>query len=78
MRFEVLHTEGCSGYEATEKNLRAVLAEGGVEAEGELVEVRTEDQAERLRFPGSPTLRLDGRDLFPQRGMFEGGAWRLG
>lgn len=61
MRFEVLHTEGCSGYEATVENLREVLAEGGAEADAELVEVRTNEEARRLRFPGSPTVRADGR-----------------
>ena len=78
MRFEILHTEGCSGYEATERNLREVLAAGGVEeAEVEIVEVRTDEQAERFRFPGSPTVMLDGRDLFPV-GRSGGGGWGLG
>ena len=59
MKFEVLHTEGCSGYEATERNLREALAEEGVEAaaEVEVVEVRTDEEARRLRFLGSPTVR---------------------
>lgn len=78
MRFEVLHTEGCPGYEATERYLREVLAEAGVDGEVELVEVRNDEEARRLRFPGSPTVRADGRDLFPSPGGPEGGAWGLG
>ena len=32
----------------------------------ELHEVFTHEQAEELRFPGSPTIRVDGRDIDPQ------------
>jgi hypothetical protein len=42
-----------------------VLAERGVEAEVEAREVTTQDEAERLAFPGSPTIRVDGRDVDP-------------
>lgn len=79
MGFEVLHTGGCSGYEATERNLREVLAEEGMEAaEVELVEVRTEEEARHLRFPGSPTVRADGWDLFASPGESGRGGWGLG
>lgn len=79
MRFEVLHVEGCSGYEATERNLREVLAEEGMEAaEVELVEIRTDEEARRLRFPGSPTVRVDGRDLFASSGELGRSRWGLG
>lgn len=79
MRFEVLHVEGCLGYEATERNLREVLAEESMEAaEVELVEVRTDEEARRLRFPGSPTVRVDGRDLFGSPGESGRGGWGLG
>ena len=30
-----------------------------------LREVRTQEEAEALRFPGSPTIRIDGRDVDP-------------
>jgi|SRR5215203_141546 len=35
------------------------------DAEIELVAVNTDEEARRLRFPGSPTIRIDGEDLFP-------------
>ena len=41
----------------------------------EMVAVNTDEEAERLRFPGSPTIRADGRDLFPAP---EREDWRLG
>jgi hypothetical protein len=63
MQVEVLFFDGCPTYRAAEKTLRRVLAQE--EAEVELVAVNTDEEAQRLRFPGSPTIRVDGEDLFP-------------
>ena len=65
MKIEVLYFDGCPTYKVAEKTLREVLAKEGIEAEVELVAVNTAEEARRLRFPGSPTVRVDGRDLFP-------------
>jgi hypothetical protein len=42
-----------------------VLAGLGVEATVVVREVRTQADAEALGFPGSPTIRVDGRDVDP-------------
>jgi hypothetical protein len=47
------------------EDVARVLAWEDVEAEVELVAVNTDEEAQRLRFPGSPTIRVDGEDLFP-------------
>jgi len=65
MRVEVLYFDGCPTYRVAEKTLREVLAQEDAEAEVELVAVNTDEEARRLRFPGSPTIRVDGEDLFP-------------
>ena len=65
MRIEILYFDGCPTYSEAEKTLRRALDQEGVEAEVKLVAVGTEEEARRLRFPGSPTIRVDGRDLFP-------------
>jgi hypothetical protein len=75
MKVEVLYFDGCPTYETATKILRAVLAEEGVEAEIDLVAVNTDEEARRLRFPGSPTIRVGGRDVFPAPGQKD---WRLG
>ena len=36
-----------------------------VRAEGEVVKAVTQAEAEELAFPGSPTIRFDGRDVDP-------------
>ena len=65
MKIELLYFDGCPTYLAAEKALRKVLAREDAEAEVELVAVDTDEEAQRHRFPGSPTIRADGEDLFP-------------
>jgi len=75
MKVEVLYFDGCPTYETAMKTLRAVLAEVGLEAEVKLVVVNTDEEARGLKFPGSPTIRVDGEDLFPARKRED---WGLG
>ena len=75
MKVEILYFDGCPTYLEAENALRGVLSEEGIEAGVEMVAVDTDEEAQRLRFPGSPTIRVDGRDLFP---VPERGDWRLG
>ncbi len=56
MRIELLYFDGCPTYQSAEEDLRRVLVEEEVEAEVELVEVNSDEEARRLGFPGSPTL----------------------
>ena len=65
MRAELLWWEGCPSYPEALAQLRAILAEEGAGAEVELREVESDAQAERERFPGSPTIRIDGEDVIP-------------
>lgn len=75
MKVEILYFDGCPTYVAAEKAVREALADEGTEAGVELVAVNTAEEAQELRFPGSPTIRVDGRDLFPTP---EREDWRLG
>jgi ABC-2 type transport system permease protein len=72
MRIELLYFDGCPTYRSAEEDLRKILVEEGVEAEVEMVAVNSDEEARRLRFPGSPTLRIDGRDPFPVSEPSEG------
>ena len=63
MKVELLYWEGCPSYPEAQDLLGEVL--GGA-AEIEMREVRTQEEAEALRFPGSPTIRVDGSDVDPE------------
>ena len=75
MEIELLYFDGCPSYRTAEKTLREVLAKEGMEADVELVAVNSDEEARRLYFPGSPTIRVEGRDLFP---VAEREDWSLG
>ena len=63
MDIELLYFEGCATWQDTLADLRALLAEAGRDDQVRLVKVDTQDAAERLRFLGSPTVRVNGRDV---------------
>jgi len=65
MRIELLYFEGCPSYEALLPALRELLVVEGIEDEIELRRVETPEDAERERFLGSPTVRIDGVDVDP-------------
>jgi len=74
-KVELLYFDGCPGYRKAEQDLKAALSEEGIPSEVELVAVSTDEEAGALRFPGSPTIRVNDRDLFPAA---EREDWRLG
>jgi len=63
MRVELVFFEGCPSHERLLPRLRELAAEAG--AELVLRRVETPQEAERDRFLGSPTVRVDGRDVEP-------------
>ena len=65
MKVELLYWGGCPSTPEAEALLDAALAALRPGVEVERHEVRTQEEAERLRFPGSPTIRVDGRDVDP-------------
>jgi hypothetical protein len=68
MRIELLYFDGCPSYEALLPELRDLLARVGIEDEIVLRRVESLEAAERERFLGSPTLRVDGDDVDPTAG----------
>lgn len=64
MRVELLWFAGCPNWQETDLRLRRAVALASVDADVVLVEVATDEDAERLRFRGSPTVLIDGKDPF--------------
>ncbi len=66
MKIQVLYFEGCPNHQPAVDMARSVVAELGIGAVVEDVEVKTQADAERLRFFGSPTIQVDGVDIEPE------------
>lgn len=60
---ELLYWEGCPSHPEAKALLEQVLTEFGRDDQILMTEVKNDEEAERLRFPGSPTIRVDGRDI---------------
>lgn len=65
MRVEVLYVEGCPNHEALLPHLHELLRHSGVGADIEARCVPDDAAAGHERFLGSPTVRVDGRDVEP-------------
>ena len=65
MRIEFLYFEGCPSAETLLPRVRDLLARAEVSDEPELLHVETLEDAERERFLGSPSVRIDGHDIEP-------------
>ncbi len=62
---QLLYFRDCPNWQATLEDLRAVLADASQTSAVHLIEVRSNRQAQQLRFTGSPTVRVNGRDVEP-------------
>ncbi len=65
MTVELLYWEGCPSHDEARELLEEVLRERGLDADVEIRHVATREEAVELGFPGSPTIRIDGRDIDP-------------
>lgn len=66
MRVEILHIADCPGWRTAAEELRAALdATGHADVEVELILIEDSQQAAGLPFAGSPTIVVNGDDLFP-------------
>lgn len=63
MKVEVLYVAECPAHAPALALLERILAEEGVAAGIHQVLVQDENMARALRFGGSPTIRIDGRDV---------------
>ena len=62
---ELLTTSNCPQRDAALALVQQVCGQLDGQAEIRLVEVADQPAAERLRFLGSPTIRVNGRDIEP-------------
>jgi hypothetical protein len=65
MEITFLYYADCPSHDEALQRLRRVMREEGIGAEVTIIRVETEEQAQRLRFVGSPTIRIEGRDIVP-------------
>jgi hypothetical protein len=66
MTVELLFWAGCPSHPKALADLRDAMSDLGLDPQTVLIrEIRDEADAERECFVGSPTIRMDGRDIKP-------------
>lgn len=64
-RVEFLWFDGCANHQAARALLEDVIASVAPGTEVESIDASDPEVAVAMRFPGSPTIRVDGRDIEP-------------
>ena len=62
---EVLYVPDCPNYQGTLALVERVRAELGIDTELRTTLIVDQAGADQARFPGSPTVRVDGHDVEP-------------
>jgi len=65
IRIEILARQDCVNRRMARIVVDRAVAQSGIPVELEVVNVKTESQAEKRRFLGSPSVRVDGLDVEP-------------
>jgi len=64
-KIEFFYWEDCPSHERALAILREVMTEEGIADPVAVIEVKTEDEAQRYHFYGSPTIHVNGHDIVP-------------
>ena len=67
MRVELLYSDADPEYMTARQRLVEVLTEDAFETPIQMVAVASEDDAALLGMHGSPSIRIDGKDVDPDR-----------
>ena len=66
MKIEVLYVANCPNHAVALERLREVLSAESFQRHVNEVLVSDAEMAQSLKFPGSPTIRVNGQDVEPQ------------
>ncbi len=69
MNVELLYVANCPNHIVALERLRATLCAESLQTPVNEVMVRDDAMAQSLKFPGSPTIRINGQDVEPHSGQ---------
>lgn len=61
----ILYTEGCANTPQTVQRVRDIAQDMGIAIRVNQILVASQEQADALRFLGSPTVQINGQDIDP-------------
>lgn len=72
LEIDILYTSDCTDWEVTGQLVAEIVQELSLEAEIRYWLIENDRQALQAYFVGSPTVRVEGNDLFPVQGATAG------
>ena len=63
MKIEILYFKDCPSYKKAYELVEQIINENNVDAKIEFVLITKDMDAEKLKFRGSPTILIDGKDI---------------
>jgi hypothetical protein len=63
IKIEFLFWEECPSHGTAWERLQTILKEKSLKAEVTRIEIKTEEDAKQWNFCGSPTIRINGKDI---------------
>jgi hypothetical protein len=66
MTIQLLYFDSCPSWETALRNLKEASVLEGLDWPIELIEIRDDDAAAAWRFQGSPSILVDGQDLWSE------------
>lgn len=62
-KIQFLYFEGCPSYKPALTNLKEIIEEEKIVANIEMVRVESPEEAQKVGFQGSPSIKINGIDL---------------
>lgn len=66
MRVEVLYIAGCPNHRPVVERVKKLLRQERISVPLTEIEIHDETEAKKMRFLGSPTIRINGLDVDPE------------
>lgn len=65
INIELMYFEGCPSWKVAHQFLVEILEKQDIKTEIILRNIETNEEAAKYQFPGSPTIKVNGNDIFP-------------
>ena len=62
---ELMYFEGCPSWKEAHQHLVEILKSQDINTEVILRNIETNEETAKYQFPGSPTIKVNGNDIFP-------------
>ncbi|HLD88892.1 MAG TPA: DUF2703 domain-containing protein [Candidatus Nanoarchaeia archaeon] len=65
MKIQLLHTADCHAWKNALKELEGAVKELKIKNKIEVMEIKTQEEAEKYKFSASPTIKINNIDIDP-------------